>query len=92
MSENRSYTNRKLFFYFLFGATGLAFIVKLFLIQIVDDKYKQSADNNALPQRNRADDNVHPGVSGVAFPPPDGATLLTSGMTVAASPARASDQ
>ena len=48
MSENRSYTNRKLFFYFLFGATGLAFIVRLFVIQIVVDKYKESADNNAL--------------------------------------------
>ncbi|HPB01829.1 MAG TPA: penicillin-binding protein 2 [Bacteroidales bacterium] len=48
MSENRSYNNRKIFFYFLFSITGFIFIIKLFLIQVVDDKYKESANNNAL--------------------------------------------
>lgn len=48
MSEHHSYTSRKLFFYILFAATGLIFIIKLFFIQIVDDRYKASADNNAM--------------------------------------------
>lgn len=48
MSEQGGFSNRKLFFYVLFAATGLVFIVKLFIIQIIDDKYKESADNNAL--------------------------------------------
>jgi len=48
MSEQRSFTNRKLFFYVLFSATGLAFVIKLFMIQIVSDRYKLSADENAL--------------------------------------------
>lgn len=48
MSINRNYTERKLFFFFLFLAIGLLFIGKLFFIQIVETKYKESANNNAL--------------------------------------------
>jgi penicillin-binding protein 2 len=32
----------------IFIAVGLAFIVRLFFIQVIDDSYKSSADNNAL--------------------------------------------
>lgn len=42
------YSQRKLFFYVLFAATVLLFTIKLLFIQLIDDSYKESADNNAL--------------------------------------------
>ena len=41
-------SNRKIFFILLFAITGIIFISKLFYIQVIDDKYKVSAKNNAL--------------------------------------------
>ena len=41
-------SNRKIFFIVLFAITGIVFISRLFHIQIIDDKYKVSAKNNAL--------------------------------------------
>jgi penicillin-binding protein 2 len=48
MSAYNKFSHRKVFFFFLFSFTGLAFITRLFYIQIVDDKYKVSAEKNAL--------------------------------------------
>lgn len=39
--------NRQLLFHFFFLAMGLAFIVRLFQIQVLDDSYKIAAENNA---------------------------------------------
>ena len=48
MSMRIKYSQRKLFFYVLFAATVLLFTIKLLFIQLIDDSYKESADNNAL--------------------------------------------
>jgi penicillin-binding protein 2 len=40
--------SRKFVFFTLFFIVGMAFIIKLFLLQVVQDKYKLSADNNVL--------------------------------------------
>jgi penicillin-binding protein 2 len=40
--------SRKYVFFTLFIIVGLAFIIKLFLLQVVQDRYKLSADNNVL--------------------------------------------
>jgi len=40
--------SRKFVFFTLFIIAGLAFIIKLFLLQVVQDRYKLSADNNVL--------------------------------------------
>jgi penicillin-binding protein 2 len=40
--------NRRYFFYFLFAVTGIVFAVRLFYIQILDDQYKLSAENNVV--------------------------------------------
>ena len=47
MSKNK-FADRRLFFYFLFGASSLLLIIKLFAIQIVDNSYKLSANNNVI--------------------------------------------
>lgn len=47
MSRSR-YANRRLFFYFLFGSSALLLLISLFGIQVVDDSYKLSADNNVI--------------------------------------------
>ncbi len=40
--------SRKFVFFTLFIIAGLAFIIKLFLLQVVQVQYKLSADNNVL--------------------------------------------
>lgn len=40
--------SRKFVFITLFIVAGIAFIIKLFLLQVIQDKYKLSADNNVL--------------------------------------------
>lgn len=40
--------SRKFVFFTLFFITGIIFIIKLFLLQVIQDKYKLSADNNVL--------------------------------------------
>jgi penicillin-binding protein 2 len=40
--------SRKFVFITLFIIVGLVFIIKLFLLQVVQDRYKLSADNNVL--------------------------------------------
>jgi len=40
--------SRKFVFFTLFIIVGLAFIIKLFLLQVIQDQYKLSADNNVL--------------------------------------------
>ena len=47
MSRNK-FADRRLFFYFLFGTSSLLLLITLFGIQIVDDSYKLSADNNVI--------------------------------------------
>jgi len=47
MSRSR-YANRRLFFYFLFGTSAILLLISLFRIQVVDDSYKLSADNNVI--------------------------------------------
>ena len=47
MSRSR-YANRRLFFYFLFGVSATLLLISLFRIQVVDDSYKLSADNNVI--------------------------------------------
>jgi penicillin-binding protein 2 len=44
----KSLESRKFLFITLFIITGLAFIIKLFLLQVIQDEYKLSADNNVL--------------------------------------------
>jgi penicillin-binding protein 2 len=39
--------NRQLLFHFFFLAMGLAFLIRLFQIQVLDDSYKIAAENNA---------------------------------------------
>jgi penicillin-binding protein 2 len=40
--------SRKFVFITLFFIAGIAFLIKLFLLQVVQDEYKLSADNNVL--------------------------------------------
>jgi len=47
MSRSR-YANRRLFFYFLFGTSAILLLISLFRIQIVDNSYKLSANNNVI--------------------------------------------
>lgn len=47
MSRSK-FANRRLFFYILFGSTSLLLLVFLFSIQVLDDSYKLSADNNVI--------------------------------------------
>jgi penicillin-binding protein 2 len=44
----KSLESRKFVFFTLFIIAGAAFIIKLFLLQVVQDEYKLSADNNVL--------------------------------------------
>ena len=44
----KSLESRKFVFITLFIIAGLAFIIKLFLLQVIQDEYKLSADNNVL--------------------------------------------
>lgn len=48
MSDKTKYSHRKIFFYFLFAITVIIFAIKLVFIQLINDSYKESADNNAL--------------------------------------------
>ena len=47
MRGNR-YKDRRLFFYFLFGASILILLLRLINIQIIDSSYKLSANNNVI--------------------------------------------
>jgi penicillin-binding protein 2 len=47
MSRNK-FADRRLFFYFLFGTSALLLLITLFGIQVVNDSYKLSADNNVI--------------------------------------------
>lgn len=47
MSRSK-YSNRRVFFYLLFGASTLLFLVTLFKIQILNTSYKLSANNNVI--------------------------------------------
>ena len=47
MNRNK-YKNRRFFFYFLFGASILALLFRLINIQIIDNSYKLSANNNVV--------------------------------------------
>src|SRR5512142_995293 len=44
----RAFANRKIIIIGLFLVVGLAFVIRLFFIQIVADKYVLSANNNVL--------------------------------------------
>ncbi|PLW92026.1 MAG: penicillin-binding protein 2 [Marinilabiliales bacterium] len=48
MSDRTKYSHRKYFFYLLFSIVVIIFVIKLIFIQLVNDTYKESADNNAL--------------------------------------------
>ncbi len=47
MSRNK-FADRRLFFYFLFGGSGLLLLITLFGIQVLNDSYKISAENNVI--------------------------------------------
>lgn len=47
-TNNKNLANRQFLVMGVFIAVGIIFIVKLFLLQVVDKHYKQLADNNAL--------------------------------------------
>ena len=47
MSRNK-FTERRLFFYFLFVGTTLLLLITLFGIQVLNDSYKVSAENNVI--------------------------------------------
>ena len=47
MNRNK-YKDRRLFFYFLFGASILILLLRLVNIQIIDSSYKLSANNNVI--------------------------------------------
>lgn len=47
-SKNNNLKTRRLLIYGIFIAVGLVYIVKLFSLQVMDKRYKQLADNNAL--------------------------------------------
>jgi len=42
------FAERRLFFYFLFGLSALLILINLFGIQVLDDSYKLSANNNVI--------------------------------------------
>ncbi len=44
----KSLESRKYVFFTLFIIAGIAFIIKLFLLQVIQDRYKLSAENNVL--------------------------------------------
>ena len=48
VKRNNSLTNRKLVVMGIFIALGAVFIIRLFMLQVVDRSYKELADNNAL--------------------------------------------
>lgn len=43
-----TYNDRKFVIYLIFISIGVIFVMRLFYIQIIEDKYKLSADNNVL--------------------------------------------
>ena len=47
MSRNK-FAERRLFFYFLFGLSALLILINLFGIQVLNDSYKLSANNNVI--------------------------------------------
>ena len=47
MSRNK-FTHRRVFFYFLFSTSALVLLVTLFGIQVINDSYKLSAENNVI--------------------------------------------
>ncbi len=47
-TKNNNLKSRRFLVMGVFLAVGMAFIVKLFLLQVIDDSYKVMADNNAL--------------------------------------------
>lgn len=47
MSRSK-FANRRLFFYVLFASTTITLLAFLFSIQVLDDSYKLSADNNVI--------------------------------------------
>ena len=47
MSKNK-FTHRRLFFYVLFSTSALVLLVTLFGIQVINDSYKLSAENNVI--------------------------------------------
>ena len=47
MSRSK-FSNRRVFFYFLFGASTLLLLIILFRIQLLDESYKLSANNNVI--------------------------------------------
>ncbi|MFO7615285.1 MAG: penicillin-binding protein 2 [Bacteroidales bacterium] len=46
--DKKSLEARKYIFLAIFVITGLIFLIKLFLLQVIQDQYKLSADNNVL--------------------------------------------
>lgn len=47
MSRSK-FANRRVFFYVLFASTTITLLALLFSIQVIDDSYKLSADNNVI--------------------------------------------
>ena len=47
-TKNNNLSNRKLLIMGVFIAIGVVFLVKLFALQVIDQEYKEQADNNAL--------------------------------------------
>jgi len=47
-TKNNNLSSRKLLIIGIFIVVGIVYVLKLFLLQVVDDKYKTMADNNAL--------------------------------------------
>ncbi len=47
-TKNNNLSSRKLLIIGIFIAVGIVYVMKLFLLQVVDDQYKTMADNNAL--------------------------------------------
>jgi len=44
----KTYTSRKLTFYFLFSAISLIYIIRLLFLQVLGNEYKLSAQSNVL--------------------------------------------
>ena len=47
MSRNK-FTHRRVFFYFLFSFSSLILLISLFGVQVINDSYKLSAENNVI--------------------------------------------
>ena len=47
-TKNNNLSSRKLLIMGIFIAVGIVYVMKLFFLQVIDDKYKTMADNNAL--------------------------------------------